>query len=115
MSAIPDFNSRGLLPPGDYEVTFKELRSSILVDGPDSGISASWDREWRLKLIDNCEKLVNQLHQIGITEIFLNGSFVEEKDHPNDIDGYFECDFAEFVSGHVQRELNKIDEHKVWT
>lgn len=115
MSVIPDFNSRGLLSPGDYEVTFDELKSSIMVHGPGSGGSANWDHEWRLKLIDNCEKLVNQLHQIGITEIFLNGSFVEAKDHPNDIDGYFECDFSEFVSGHIQRELNKIDKHKVWT
>jgi len=114
MSNIPDFNGQGLLPEGDYEVTFDELRASTLVTGPVPG-SDNWDSEWRLKLIDNCEKLVNQLYQVGITEIFLNGSFVEEKDHPNDIDGYFECDFSEFVSGHIERELNKIDEHKAWT
>jgi len=115
MSLIPDFNNQGLLPPGDYELTFDELRNSILVHGPSSGGSSNWDRKWRLTLIDNCEKLVSQLHQIGITDIYLDGSFVEQKDHPNDIDGYFECDFSEFISGQVQRELNKINEHKVWT
>lgn len=115
MSKIPDFNDRGLLPPGDYEVTFGELRNSILVHGPNPQNPGTWDARWRLKLIDNCEILVNQLRRTGITEIFLNGSFVEEKDHPNDIDGYFECDFSAFVSGQIQRELNKIDEHKVWT
>jgi len=115
MSNVPEFNDRGLLPSGDYRATFEELRNSMLVHGPKLGKSGKWDRKWRLKLIENCEKLVNQLWQTGITEIYLNGSFVEEKDHPNDIDGYFECDFSEFVSGHVQRELNKIDEHKVWT
>lgn len=115
MHKIPNFDDRGLLPPGDYEVTFEELRNSILVNGSSLKKSNNWDSKWRLKLIDNCEILVNQLYQIGITAIFLNGSFVEEKDHPNDIDGYFECDFSEFVSGQVQRELNKIDKHKVWT
>src|SRR5699024_3253411 len=115
MSKIPDFNDRGLLPPGDYEVTLGELRNSILVHGPNRQNPGTWDSRWRLKLIDNCEILVNQLRQTGITEIFLNGSFVEEKDHPNDIDGYFECGFSAFVSGQIQRELNKIDEHKVWT
>src|SRR5699024_3345077 len=83
--------------------------------GPNRQNPGTWDSRWRLKLIDNCEILVNQLRQTGITEIFLNGSFVEEKDHPNDIDGYFECGFSAFVSGQIQRELNKIDEHKVWT
>lgn len=115
MGLIPDFNKQGLLPPGDYEVTFDELRNSILVHGPDSGGSKNWDGKWRLTLINNCEKLVTQLYQIGITDVYLNGSFVEEKDHPNDIDGYFECNFSKFVSGHVQNELNKIDKHKVWT
>lgn len=104
-----------MLPKGDYEVTFDEFRDSILVHGPDGSGLNNWDSRWRLTLIDNCEKLVNQLYQVGVTEIFLNGSFVEEKDHPNDIDGYFECDFSKFVSGQIKRELNKIDEHKVWT
>ena len=34
MGHIPPFNEQGLLPLGEYEVTFEELRSSILVDGP---------------------------------------------------------------------------------
>lgn len=108
MNKIPNFNDRGLLPPEDYEVTFGELRNSILVNGPGPKKNSSWDSKWRLKLIANCEILVNQLYQTGITEIFMNGSFVEEKDHPNDIDGYFECAFSKFVSGQVQRELIKL-------
>ena len=31
---IPPFNSEGLLPAGDYEASFEELRRSILVVGP---------------------------------------------------------------------------------
>lgn len=47
--------------------------------------------------------------------IFIDGSFVEDKDHPNDIDGYFECDLLDLASGRLQRELNLLDPHKIWT
>ena len=50
-----------------------------------------------------------------IENIFINGSFVEDKDHPNDIDGYFECNLSDLASGKLQRELNLLDPHKVWT
>ena len=60
-------------------------------------------------------ELVTQLWQIGIQDIFADGSFVEDKDHPNDIDGYFVCDLMELASGELQRKLNLIDPHKVWT
>jgi hypothetical protein len=58
---------------------------------------------------------VRQLWQAGIRDIFIDGSFVEEKDHPNDIDGYFVCELAELASGRLQRRLNLLDPHKVWT
>lgn len=45
----------------------------------------------------------------------LTGSFAEEKDHPNDIDGYFECDRLGFLSGKIERDLNLLNPHKVWT
>lgn len=51
----------------------------------------------------------------GVTEIFIDGSFLEDKDHPNDIDGYFECDWREFVSGALQDRLNQLDPHRAWT
>ena len=41
--------------------------------------------------------------------------FAEEKDHPNDIDGYFECDRMAFLNGQVERDLNLLNPHKVWT
>ncbi len=70
---------------------------------------------WREKLCFNLATLVDQLRTVGITEIFIDGSFVEDKDHPNDIDGYFECDLHELASGELQRQLNLLDPHKVWT
>ena len=66
-------------------------------------------------LVSNLEILVDQLWQVGITRIYANGSFVEEKDRPNDIDGYFECELRHFVSGRLERDLNALDPAHVWT
>ncbi len=111
---IPPFNHHGLLPAGDYALTLRELRQSRLVQ-PGSNSSPFWDKAWRIKLVDNLEVMAKQLWQVGIEEIFIDGSFVEDKDHPNDIDGYFVCDVQFLASGRLQQELNKLDAHKVWT
>lgn len=111
---LPPFDQHGLLPSGDYELTIEQLRKSVLVGGSEPG-SEHWDSDWRARLVDNLEVVVGQLWQVGITEIFVDGSFAEDKDHPNDIDGYFVCDLHEFASGQLERELNKLDSGKVWT
>jgi hypothetical protein len=116
MAMIPSFEADGLLPAGDYEVSFDELRQSILVVGPHGGaMSPTWDSGWRAKLVDNLEVLTRQLWQVGITEVFADGSFAEDKDHPNDIDGYFVCGLDPLRSGQLTRELNLVDPYKVWT
>lgn len=113
---LPAFTVEGLLPPGDYELTLNELRESSLVLGPDGfELSGNWDVDWRRELVHNLEVLVRQLWRAGITEIFVDGSFVEDKNHPNDIDGYFECDLKRLASGRLEQELNRLDPHKVWT
>jgi hypothetical protein len=115
MTLIPPFGRDGLLPSGDYEVTFPELRSSNLVLGPgEPRAFPHWDAAWRLRLVDNLELLVRQLWQVGITEVFADGSFVEDKDHPNDIDGYFVCDLGRLRTGELQRSLNAIDPWRSW-
>jgi len=54
MAPIPVFGPDGLLPSGDYEVSFEQLRGSVLVLGPrDSAHYPSWDQAWRLHLVDN--------------------------------------------------------------
>jgi len=112
--ALPVFNDDGLLPAGDYELTLDELRVSTLVSGNGVG-SGTWDARWRAHLVENLATLVRQLWQIGVRDIFADGSFVEDKDHPNDIDGYFVCELKTFASGELQRQLNLLDPHKVWT
>lgn len=113
---LPAFMAEGVLPPGDYELTFDDLRESSLALGPNgSARPSNWDVDWRRELVGNLEVLVHQLWRVGITEIFVDGSFVEDKDHPNDIDGYFECDLKHLASGRLELELNRLDPHKVWT
>ena len=114
LTEVPPFNTDGLLPPGDVALTFDDLRASLLVTGPGPSCPY-WDADWRRYLVDNLEVMVRQLWHIGIEEVFVDGSFVEDKDHPNDIDGYFVCDLRELASGRLERELNVIDPHKVWT
>ena len=115
LSSIPPFQADGLLPPADYEASFADLRKSTLVIGPGASVSPNWDYTWRGRLVDMLEILTNQLWKVGITQVFADGSFVEDKDHPNDIDGYFECNLKYLASGDLQRDLNLLDPHKVWT
>lgn len=112
MVQLPVFNSEGVLPPGDYELSIAELKSSRLVTG-DGVESVHWDSEWRSQLVDNLAVMVGQLWQVGVTDIFIDGSFVEDKDHPNDIDGYFVIEVTELQE--KVRFLNSIDPWSVWT
>jgi hypothetical protein len=113
---LPDFTEDGLLPPGDYELTLEELAESRLVEGPDDHERyPNWDKTWRRRLVENLGVMVRQLWQVGISNIFIDGSFTEDKQRPNDIDGYFECELLRLASGELERELNLLDPHKVWT
>lgn len=75
------FGATGLLPPHDFELSLEELKESILVAGPGSAAS-NWDKSWRELLVGNLEVLCQQLWKIGVRDIFIDGSFAEDKDHP---------------------------------
>jgi len=116
MPVIPPFEPDGLLPPGDYEVSFDELRQSLLVLGPrDPKGHSSWDTPWRKELVGSLEILTRQLWKAGIQEVFADGSFAEDKDHPNDIDGYFVCGLIQLKTGELVQHLNMLDPFKIWT
>ncbi len=119
MSEIPkQFNSSGLLDPGTYEATFSQVESSVLVQG--DGNSEFWDSPWRKELLGRAKVLVEQLWSVGIKDIFLDGLFVEDKDHPNDIDGYFDPKLSMYDKDDMDKfekiisNLNSLDPHKVW-
>ncbi len=114
MTLLPKFDESGVLPPGEYELTLGQLRDSVLVTGPDSD-HPGWDVLWRWELVDRFETLVLQLWHVGVKEVFIGGSFVEDVSHPVDIDGYFTCDLNQFASGELEQELNLLDPHKIWT
>jgi hypothetical protein len=118
--AVPaKFNTDGVLDPGTHSATLAEVRASILVKG--DGTSRTWDSVWREVLVNNAEILINQLRTLGVKDIFLDGSFVEYKDHPNDIDGYFDPHLSMMNPADLQAfdqlvsDLNNLDPHKVWT
>jgi hypothetical protein len=98
MRPLLPFDQDGLLPAGDYELDFQQLRESFLVTGTGGG-SPTWDAPWREFLVNNLQIMTEQLWNVGVTEVFADGSFVEEKDHPNDIDGYFACSLQALASG----------------
>ncbi len=77
--------------------------------------SASWDAAWRRYLVENWEVMAQQLWQVGIRDSFADGSFAEDKDHPNDLDGYFVCSLDLLRTGELSRQLGLLDPDKVWT
>ncbi|MBN1959409.1 MAG: hypothetical protein JW841_00560 [Deltaproteobacteria bacterium] len=103
------FNTNGMLPPGDYAMTIEELRSSILVIRSYDCDDSSWDYDWRLHLVEQLDVLCGNLWDVGITDIFVDGSFATTKSHPGDVDGYFLCEFDLFLSQQLPR-LIAIDE-----
>lgn len=78
MATIPSFDAEGLLPAGDYEVSFGELRASILVVGPNDPVSyPSWDRPWREKFgmpVSGRFLLTARLQRIKTTRMISTGT-----------------------------------------
>ena len=114
MAALPPFNLRGLLPPGDHELTLEELRASFLVSGPPDFPIPDWDQKWRAQLVEALSGLVRQLFQVGIPNVYIGGSFVEDKVRANDIDGYFPFDETRISIPQLAARLNRIDPHRSW-
>ena len=115
MTIPTQFTSQGVLANGTYDATFAQIRSSILVRG---NSSPAWDSVWRTNLLKNAEVLTKELWAIGINDVFLDGSFVEDKDRPNDIDGYFDTglklvpsDLPKFAT--MVQNLNLANPHKI--
>ena len=106
------FNDDGFLPQ-DYETTFQEIQQSLLVLGPER-TEPTWDISRRRWLLNNLEILVRQLWAAGIERIYVNGSFVTDKDKPGDIDACFECDYTEVRSGRLAKRLNDATSDKIW-
>lgn len=75
---IPHFNNLGYLPPGIYEVTWDEF----------------WERfatnTYRKQMLTGLRLALNALKFAGCEQVYIGGSFVTDKEKPNDYDGCFE-------------------------
>jgi hypothetical protein len=98
----------------DYALTIDGLRKSLLVNGPTTGDYIPWDRERRLHLVNQLEVVVNQVWKAGFDKIYVDGSFVEDKASPEDIDCYFECGLNDFIQGKVVDTLRKANPGENW-
>lgn len=111
---IPPFDARGLLP-NDCEATLDELEESFLVTGGGVG-SPGWNTSWRSYLARNLRVVAQTFWQAGgVGEIWIDGSFVEARDHPGDIDCLFTLDdIRDWATGAFQARLNEIEGEDLW-
>lgn len=81
---IPQFTGEGLLPPGVHQTNPGELKEKM-----------GWSRK-RRELIEGLEEALALMAACGVVRAYLDGSFVTDKDRPNDVDGCY--DLAEDVT-----------------
>jgi hypothetical protein len=75
---IPEFNNLGYLPPGVYESSWPEFLSRFAINGP------------RQRLATGLAAALRKLGIAGCRRVIIGGSFVTDKEHPNDFDGWYD-------------------------
>jgi hypothetical protein len=68
------YQENGNLVSGIHEITWKEFVNEYGYNKP------------RLKLIEGLEKAMSELRDVKCKIIYVDGSFVSKKNHPNDFD-----------------------------
>ncbi|CAN5846059.1 hypothetical protein BH23ACT11_BH23ACT11_14570 [soil metagenome] len=91
---IPQFTNEGLLPPGVHETGVEELKEKM-----------EWSRK-RRELLGGLEEALELMMSCGVVRAYLDGSFVTDKDRPNDVDGCY--DLAEDVTSEDLKRLAPI-------
>lgn len=87
---IPTLNEKGELPPGDYNASLDEI---------DARFGRANKR--RRELMRGLRAATANLAKTGVRKIWVDGSFVTDKEYPNDIDGVWET--------HEQIDLTVLD------
>jgi hypothetical protein len=72
--AIPGFRADGTLPPGEYRATWPEIVGRY-----------GWNAR-RRALLAGLRLALSELQRAGCERVYVDGSFVTEKDEPNDYD-----------------------------
>jgi hypothetical protein len=83
---LPDWTAAGLLPPGRYEATWVEIESRF---GQNSH---------REELLAGLRDALDQLRAAGCGLVYLDGSFVTDKEVPNDYDMCWEMSGVDLKS-----------------
>ena len=71
---IPDFEENGNLPPGEYTADWEHIVPRF-----------GWTNR-RRELLTGLKAALEPLREAGCRQVFVNGSFVTDKDEPGDID-----------------------------
>lgn len=74
---IPSFNEHGYLPPGVYEVSWMEMMQRFGTN------------QRRLQLMTGLAAALRKLAKAGCRRVIIGGSFVTDKEEPNDFDGWY--------------------------
>jgi hypothetical protein len=69
---IPRFTNEGLLPPGVHETDLEEVKEKM-----------GWSRK-RQGLLEALGEALELMASCGVVRVYLDGSFVTDKDRPND-------------------------------
>ena len=77
---IPGFDERGSLPEGIHDADWPEVVAQF-----------GWN-EHRLRLMDGLLEACRILRLAGVDTLYLNGSFVADKDEPADYDACWDMD-----------------------
>ncbi|MEU5999070.1 hypothetical protein ABZ837_14720 [Streptomyces sp. NPDC047197] len=72
--ALPELNDLGYLPPGEHGATWKEVEGAF-----------GWNFK-RNNLLTGLHYTVKSLITFGVTEFYIDGSFVTSKVRPGDIE-----------------------------
>lgn len=88
---IPGFTEEGLLPSGVHETHLEELRERM-----------GWSRK-RRDLLGGLEEALELMAACGVRRVYLDGSFVTDKDRPNDIDGCYDLVAGDVTDEDLQR------------
>jgi hypothetical protein len=97
---IPNFTSSGKLPPGIHKATWVEFQERY-------GYNPK--RVW---LLEGLKKLLVELSKVGCKSVYVDGSFVTDKEEPGDYDLCWKMDGV-FVEDLDPVLLNYTSEGKV--
>ena len=77
--SIPLFNENGELPDGEYVVSLDEIETKF-------GCS----NEQRRRLMQGLRAATANFRKANVRKLWIDGSFITDKENPNDIDGVWE-------------------------